>query len=89
MQTLKWITTGTFALSLSVLGIAFETAASPTHQGEATTSAPTALSEWSAQVWNAAKADDFAQVDSLLESVPPGESDALIAINRSIRWNLS
>ena len=85
MQTLKWITTGTFALSLSVLGIAFETAASPTHQGEATTSAPTALSEWSAQVWNAAKADDFAQVDSLLESVPPGESDALIAINRSIQ----
>ncbi|MSQ90673.1 MAG: S41 family peptidase [Phycisphaerales bacterium] len=42
------------------------------------------LSDWSAQVWEAAKADDIARVNSLLESIPDGEGDALAALKNSV-----
>ncbi len=44
----------------------------------------TKLSQWSNDVWEAALADDSAQVESLLASVPLGESEAIVAMNRFI-----
>lgn len=44
----------------------------------------TALAHWSQEVWDAAKADDLARVNSLLEAVPPGQSDAAAALRNSV-----
>ena len=42
------------------------------------------LVTWSSRVWEAAKSDDLARVNELLESIPRGESDALAALRKSV-----
>ncbi len=44
----------------------------------------TPLAAWSQEVWDAAKSDDLARVNSLLESVPAGQSEAAAALRSSV-----
>lgn len=44
----------------------------------------TPLGQWSLDVWEAAKADDLARVNSLLETMPAGQSDAAAAVRTSV-----
>ncbi len=93
MLDLKRMSFGTLAVVVALIGLSSGTlaAAAPQKpiavapQGETPAAVPTVLSDWSAQVWAAAKADDLARVNVLLESVPQGESDALLALKQSIQ----
>ncbi len=44
----------------------------------------TPLAGWSRDVWEAAKADDLARVNSLLEAMPAGQSEAAAAVRGSV-----
>lgn len=71
-------------LVLSSLGLSSLSLADA-QQSQTAEPVPTVLSDWSTQVWDAAKADDLARVNVLLESIPQGESPALLALKKSVQ----
>lgn len=84
MPDLKWMTCRKFGLATVMTGISILfVAAAP--QQQTIEPIPTVLSDWSTQVWEAAMEDDMNRVNALLESVPKGESAALVALNQSIQ----
>ncbi len=71
-------------LVLSSLGLSSLSLADA-QQSQTAEPVPTVLSDWSTQVWDAAKADDLARVNVLLESIPQGESPALLALKKTVQ----
>ncbi len=59
-------------------------AAIPVPAAHAGDDGTTPLAAWSQEVWDAAKSDDLARVNSLLESVPAGQSEAAAALRSSV-----
>ncbi len=78
---------GVFVLSLCAINAFLASAASAAAlfpQAATASADATPLAAWSHQVWDAAKADDLARVNSLLGAVPPGQSDAAAALRNSV-----
>lgn len=88
MLDVKWLAAGAVVRNLAAVVVLIATSSgawgNAAPQGETQAPVPMVLSDWSTQVWDAAKADDLARVNVLLESVPKGESDALLALKKSI-----
>ena len=84
VNKVKWMAIGNVGLLSAILAITSGSLASA-QQDQTAAPVPTVLSDWSMQVWDAAKADDLARVNVLLESVPQGESPALLALKKSIQ----
>ena len=84
VNKVKWMAIGNVGLLSAILAITSGSLAAA-QQDQTAAPVPTVLSDWSMQVWDAAKADDLARVNVLLESVPQGESPALLALKKSIQ----
>ena len=84
MLKVKWMTIGNVGLLSAILALTSGSLAAA-QQDQTAAPVPTVLSDWSTQVWDAAKADDLARVNVLLESVPQGESPALLELKKSIQ----
>jgi len=80
----KSLASATLAISMIFVGVSSGCDRASATQAAQHGAAPTALSVWSAQVWQAALADDLAGVDALLNSAPAGESEALQALKHAI-----
>jgi len=67
-------------LLASVIAASLSWSAVPAHAARSepggTRDVPATVSEWSSELWRAAQADDLAQVERLLASVPEGQSGA-------------